>query len=81
MIIEIFGLLFSMILGTIGHFLYDLANKNKIIGFLFSKDESLIEHLKLGVTPILMWTIVELFTFNLNNLFFAKFIFKSCKNH
>ena len=74
MIIEIFGLVFSMILGTLGHFLYDFTNKNKIIGFLFAKNENITEHLKLGITPILLWTIVEFLTFHYNNLFFAKFI-------
>lgn len=73
MIIEILGLVFSIILGTIGHFLYKWSNYNKIIGFLFSKDEDVWDHLKLGITPIILWTIVEFFTFNFNNLFFAKF--------
>ena len=74
MVIEILGLLFSMVLGTVGHFLYSFANRNRIVGFLFSKDESVIEHLKLGITPILLWTIVELFTISSNILFFAKFV-------
>lgn len=74
MFIEILGLIFSIILGTIGHFLYDITNKNKIMGFLFAKNESVWEHLKLGITPIMLWTIVELLTFNFSNLFFAKFI-------
>ena len=39
-----------------------------------TKDESVIEHIKLGVTPILLWTIVELFTNYSANLFFSKFI-------
>ena len=37
--IEIFGLLFSSLLGTIGHFLYNLTNKNKIVGLLFAQNE------------------------------------------
>ncbi len=74
MTIEILGLVFSMIIGTVGHFFYAFSNKNKVIGFLFAKDESVWEHLKLGITPILMWTIIELLTFNFNSLFFSKFI-------
>ena len=73
MLIEIFGLVFSIILGTIGHFLYEWSNDNKIIGFFFSKSESTWEHIKLGLTPIILWTIIEFFTFKFNNLFFAKF--------
>ena len=75
MYIEILGLVFEIILGTIGHFLYEWSGYNKIIGFLFSKNESTWEHMKLGITPILLWTIVELLTKNsFPNLFFAKFI-------
>lgn len=59
--IEIYGLLISMIIGTIGHFLYNLSKKNKIIGFLFSQNESTWEHIKLGITPIFLWSIIELF--------------------
>ena len=74
MLIEIFGFIFSIILGTIGHFLYDWSNNNKIIGFFFATNESIWQHLKLGITPILLWIIVELLTSNLNNNFFVNFI-------
>lgn len=74
MYIEIIGLVFEIILGTIGHFLYEWSNYNKVIGFLFSKNESTWEHIKLGITPIILWTFVELFTKKFSNLFFAKFV-------
>lgn len=74
MIIELLGFVFAIIVGTIGHFLYEKSNYNKVIGFLFSKNESTWEHMKLGITPIILWTIIELFTYNFNNLFFAKFV-------
>ena len=74
MLIEIIGLVFSIIVGTIGHFLYDWSSRNPLFGFLFAKNESTWEHIKLGATPIMLWTIIELLTSNLNCLFFAKFI-------
>ena len=74
MFIEIIGLIFEMIIGTIGHFLYEKSGNNKIIGFFFSKNESTWEHMKLGITPIILWTTVMLLTGDTNNLFFAKFI-------
>ena len=74
MVIEIIGLVFSMIIGTLGHFLYEWSYYNKFIGFWFSKGKSLWEHMKLGITPIILWTIFEFFTFNFTNLFFAKFL-------
>ena len=74
MVIEVIGLVFSVVIGTIGHFLYDWSNKNTLIGFLFAKNESTWEHIKLGITPIIFWTIIELFTFDFEGLFFTKFI-------
>ena len=74
MLIEILGLLFAIIIGTIGHFLYEWLDYNKFIGFFFSKNENTWEHMKLGITPILLWTIIELFTGKFDNLFFAKFV-------
>ena len=73
MIIEILGLIFEIILGTTGHFLYEWSNYNNLFGFIFSKNESIWEHMKLGITPIILWAIIELLTTNINNLFFAKF--------
>ena len=58
--LEIYGLIFGCIVGTVGHFLYKLSNKNKLIGFLFSVNESTWEHLKLGITPIVIWGLIEL---------------------
>lgn len=59
--VQLYGFIFSSILGTIGHYLYKFTNNDKIIGFLFSKSESLYQHLKLGYTPIILWMIVENF--------------------
>lgn len=65
--LEIYGLIFTCILGTVGHFLYNISNKNNLIGFLFSTNESTWEHLKLGITPIVIWGIIEfIITLNLN---------------
>jgi len=73
MLLEIIGLVFSIIVGTIGHFLYEWSGYNKVVGFFFSRNENTWEHMKLGITPIILWTIVELLTSRFDNLFFAKF--------
>ena len=52
-------MIFCIIVGTIGHFAYKISNNNKIIGFLFSQDESTWEHLKLGITPIFIFSTIE----------------------
>lgn len=74
MLLEIIGLVFVIILGTIGHFLYEWSGYNKLIGFFFAKNENTWEHIKLGITPIILWTILEFLTFNYKNLFFSKFL-------
>lgn len=61
----------SSIIGTLGHFLYNIF-KNNIIGFLFAKNESTFEHLKLGITPILLLSIVEKYKFMNNNILAIK---------
>lgn len=57
--LELIGFIFSSSIGTIGHFLYEFTNKNSLIGFFFAKDESVWSHLKIGITPILFFSIVE----------------------
>ena len=74
MLIEILGLVFAIIVGTVGHFIYEWSGYNKVIDFFFSKNENTWEHMKLGITPIILWTIIEFLTNNLDNLFFAKFL-------
>ena len=44
------------ILGTVGHFLYEITN-NKIIGYFLSVSESTCEHLKLLFFPALFYFI------------------------
>lgn len=67
--LEIYGLIFSIIIGTVGHFLYEISNNNKIIGYLFSTNESTWEHLKLGITPIIFWSLIEFILTKNPNIF------------
>ena len=69
--IELIGFIFTSIIGTIGHFLYDWT-KLKIFKFLFAKDESLYSHLKLGITPMLLFMFVENKYFFNNDIIFIK---------
>ena len=69
--IELIGFIFTSILGTFGHFIYDWT-KLKIFKFLFAKDESLYSHLKLGITPMLLFMFVENKYFLNNSIIFIK---------
>ena len=49
------------ILGTLGHFLYEITGENSIIGLFFSVNESTWEHLKLLFFPALLYFTFEYF--------------------
>ena len=49
-------------LGTIGHFLYEWTNDNKIVGYFFSTNESTWEHLKLLFFPTVFYSVFEFFS-------------------
>lgn len=49
------------ILGTLGHFIYEISGKNLIAGLFFSVNESTWEHLKLLFWPTLIYSAAEYF--------------------
>ena len=49
---------FLFILGSIFHFTYDFTNKNTIVGFFTPINESIWEHIKLILIPLLLWWIL-----------------------
>lgn len=55
---QIFSVIFTWILGTILHFLYEWSGDNKIIASFSAVNESTWEHLKLVFFPMLITTIV-----------------------
>lgn len=71
-LLELLLFFIAGILGTLGHFLYNFTNKNALVGFLFARNESTFEHLKLGITPILILSIAEKIRLLNNNLLSIK---------
>lgn len=53
--------IFSIIFGTVLHFLYEWSNENQIIALFSAVNESTWEHLKLVFFPMLVAGIVEYF--------------------
>lgn len=55
---------FSVIslLGVLGHFLYEIANKNRFVGLFFPVNESIWEHLKLIFFPSVIFFLIEYFS-------------------
>lgn len=61
------------IVGTLAHFLYDLSNHNKIVGLFTAVNESTWEHIKIGLTPTILWSIYDGYMYGEEpNYFLAK---------
>ena len=45
--------------GTLAHFLYDLSHENKILGLFTAVNESTWEHVKIAITPTLLWSLID----------------------
>lgn len=58
----IYGILFTIALGSFLHFTYDLSSKNPFVGAFSAVNESVWEHLKLLFIPFFIYTIVSYFT-------------------
>lgn len=71
----IISIILISIIGTLAHFLYDISNHNKIVGLFSAVNESTWEHIKIALTPTLLWGIIDGFIYGGNvNYFFAKFL-------
>lgn len=57
----ILGILFSVGLGVLLHFVYEWSGENKIVGYFSAVNESTWEHLKLLFFPVLLFTVGQWF--------------------
>ena len=63
------------IIGTLSHFLYDITDHNKVIGLFAAVNESVWEHVKITLTPTLLWALIDGFIYGSNPRYFlAKFV-------
>lgn len=56
---EIAGIIFTCIVGTILHFVYEWSGNNPFVGIFAPINESTWEHLKLLFYPMLIFSIIE----------------------
>lgn len=69
------GTIIISTVGTLAHFLYDITRHNKIIGLFAAVNESTWEHIKITLTPILLWGLYDGFVYGSNpNYFLAKLV-------
>lgn len=55
----ILGFIFVAALGTLLHFAFDWSEQNRIVAFISPVNESMWEHLKLLVYPLLLFSVLE----------------------
>ena len=70
----IYETVFIIVGGSLLHFVYDLFKQNEFVGIFPLKNESIFEHLKLLIWPLIFFSIVEYlkFGYKKNNFFTAK---------
>lgn len=49
------------LLGSLNHFLYDMLGKNIIVGLFVAVNESIWEHMKLVILPMVIWWTISYF--------------------
>ena len=67
------GIVIISLFGTLAHFLYDISNHNKVIGLFTAVNESTWEHIKIALTPTILWGLVDGYIYGKDpNYFLAK---------
>lgn len=49
------GAVFTLVLGTVGHFFYEWSGENPVVGLFFPVNESVWEHMKLVIFPTALY--------------------------
>ena len=67
----ILGIVIIFLIGALLHFVYEFSHHNKFVAFFAAVNESTWEHIKICMTPTILWSIYEIsiYGFNLNFLF------------
>lgn len=55
------GFFFTAVVGTLLHFAYDWSGDNPIVAMISSVNESVWEHMKLLVVPVLIFSVIQFF--------------------
>ena len=63
------GIIIICVVGTLLHFTYELSHHNKIIAIFSAVNESTWEHIKICMTPTILWSIYEIIEYGFNGNF------------
>ena len=59
----IVSIIIICIVGTLLHFVYELSGHNKIVALFAAVNESTWEHIKIAMTPTLLWSIYDIYKY------------------
>lgn len=63
------------IIGTMGHFMYEISRHNKVVALFAAVNESTWEHIKIALTPMFLMGLIDGFKYGTcSNYFVAKAI-------
>jgi len=65
--LEIFGTIFIIAAGCVGHFVYDWCRHSRNAALFFAVNESTWEHMKLTIYPSVIWMIPEVIAYGDNS--------------
>lgn len=60
------------IIGTVLHFTYELSGHNKYVAIFSAVNESTWEHIKIGLSPMLLWGLFDGFKYGSNQNYFLQ---------
>ena len=69
----IVGIILIFLVGALLHFVYEWSHHNKIVAIFAAVNESTWEHIKICMTPTILWSIYEISVYGFSwNFIFAK---------
>lgn len=67
------GIIVIAAVGTLLHFVYEMSGHNKFVAIFAAVNESTWEHIKIGMTPTLLWSLYDGYVYGQNtNYIIAK---------
>ena len=69
----VIGIILIAVIGTLLHFLYEISNHNKFVAIFAAVNESTWEHIKICMTPTILWSLYDGYVYGMNtNYIIAK---------
>lgn len=67
------GMITISLVGTLLHFMYEVSGHNKFVAIFAAVNESTWEHIKICMTPTILWSLYDGYIYGTNaNYFIAK---------